>query len=166
MSTRRTLMISTAALVLGGGGLAIGTRRTRSTAGAANLPSKVLAAAPPGKLFKNPQCDCCEAYATYLRHNGLTVTVVPTNDLAEIDRKAGMSEELEGCHTMFIGDYFVSGHVVVEAVAKLLSERPNIKGITLPGMPTGSPGMSGPKESPFTIYAIASDGSSSVYMTI
>lgn len=145
MITRRILMISASGLVLG---------------------RVALAAPPPGKLFKNPQCDCCEGYAAYLRKNGFTLTVVPTNDLAEIDRNAGIPEALEGCHTMFIGDYFVSGHVPLEAVRKLLSEHPDIKGITLPGMPSGSPGMFGNKEEPFTIHAIAKDGSASVYMKI
>jgi hypothetical protein len=166
MITRRTLMIAASALVTGGAAAAISRWQLRRTAPTIVWTSKALAAAPPGQLFKNPQCSCCETYATYLRRHGLTVTVVATNDLAEIDRKAGMSEDLEGCHTMFIGDYFVSGHVVVEAIEKLLSERPNIKGITLPGMPGGSPGMSGPKEGPLTIYAIGKDGKSSVYMTV
>ena len=130
------------------------------------LARPVLAAPPSGQLFKNPQCVCCEGYAAYLRQNGFTVTVTPTNDLAEIARKAGISEELEGCHTMFIGDYFVSGHVPIEAVNKLLAEHPDIKGITLPGMPNGSPGMFGTKQEPFPIYAIAKDGKASIYMAI
>jgi hypothetical protein len=165
MISKRALIVSASAVVLGGGA-AVGRFWSGSAAGPAKLASPVLAAAPPAKLFKNPQCSCCEAYATYLRRRGLTVSVVATNDLAELDRKAGISEELEGCHTMFVGDYFVSGHVPVEAVTRLLSERPDIKGITLPGMPAGSPGMSGAKDAPFTIHAIAKDGRSSVYMTI
>lgn len=130
------------------------------------MAGPLLAAPLEGKLFKNPQCECCDHYAAYLRENGFTVTVIPTNDLAEIDRKAGIPEALEGCHTMFIGGYFVSGHVPVEAVRELLAEHPNIKGITLPGMPTGSPGMYGEKAKAFTIYAIEKDGRSSVYITI
>lgn len=166
MITRRALMISASAVVLGSGALAFERLRSKRTTAAGELRGAALTAAPPGKLFKNPQCSCCEAYASYLRHNGATLRVVATNDLAEIARNAGISEELEGCHTMFMGDYFVSGHVPVEAITKLLSERPNIKGITLPGMPSGSPGMQGPKEAPFTIVAITKDGSSSVYMTV
>ena len=125
-----------------------------------------LAAPPAGRIFKNPQCQCCEGYAAYLRQNGFAITVTPTNDLAEIDRKAGIPEALEGCHTMFIGDYFVGGHVPLEAVRKLLAEHPDIKGITLPGMPVGSPGMYGTKQGPFTVYAIAKDGTSGVYMNV
>jgi hypothetical protein len=97
-------------------------------------------------LYKNPECQCCEGYADYLRGHGFTVTVKPTNDLAQISRKAGIPLELQGCHTAFIGDYVVDGHVPFEAVQKLLADHPPIKGITLPGMPGGSPGMSGKKE--------------------
>jgi len=73
---------------------------------------------------------------------------------------------LEDCHTAFIGDYVMDGHVPVEAIKKLLAERAAIKGITLPGMPLGSPGMTGDKTEPFTIYAIGKDSTPSVYMTL
>ncbi|MGH6701843.1 MAG: DUF411 domain-containing protein [Bradyrhizobium sp.] len=109
-------------------------------------------------LYKNPQCSCCEGYAAYLRKNGFEVDVKPTNDLAEISSKAGVPEKFQGCHTMFIGEYVVDGHVPVNVVRKLLSERPAIAGITLPGMPEGSPGMTGNKHGPFTIYAVTKDG--------
>jgi len=129
--------------------------------------AKVVQAAPaPVMLYKNPECDCCEGYAAYLRKRGFTVTVKASNDLAEISRKAGIPPELEGCHTAFIGNYVVDGHVPVEVVNKLLAERPAIKGITLPGMSAGSPGMTGRKSGPFTIYAVGQDGRATVYMTI
>lgn len=105
-------------------------------------------------LYKNPQCGCCEGYATYLRDNGFTVTVKPTHELGPMSRAAGIPEEFEGCHLTFIDGYVVSGHVPVKTVNRLLSERPDIKGITLPGMPMGSPGMSGIKSEPFTIYEV------------
>jgi len=109
-------------------------------------------------LYKNPQCSCCEGYADYLRQNGFQVDVKPTNDLAEISRKAGVPEEMEGCHTMFIDGYVIDGHVPVNVVRKLLAEKPSIAGITLPGMPMGSPGMAGTKTDNFVIYAITKDG--------
>jgi hypothetical protein len=117
-------------------------------------------------LYKNPECGCCDGYADYLRHRGFAVTSTPTNDLAEISRKAGIPPDLQGCHTAFIGDYVVDGHVPVEAINKLLAEHPAIKGIALPGMPVGSPGMTGEKTEQFTIYAIGQDGKSSVFMTL
>jgi hypothetical protein len=115
-------------------------------------------------LYKNPQCSCCEGYVAYLRRNGFAIDVKPTNDLAEISRKAGVPEQMQGCHTMFVNGYVVDGHVPVATLNKLLSEKPAIAGITLPGMPLGSPGMGGEKEGPFTIYAIPKDGKApSVY---
>jgi hypothetical protein len=117
---------------------------------------------PPATLYKNPQCDCCEGYADYLRQNGYTVTVKPTHDLSLINKQHGVPENLEGCHTTLIGGYVVEGHVPAKTLSRLLTERPNIKGISLPGMPQGSPGMTGRKSEPFTIYEI-SRGTPRVY---
>jgi hypothetical protein len=109
-------------------------------------------------LYKNPQCSCCEGYGQYLEKNGFKVEVKPTNDLAEISRNAGVPEGLKGCHTMFVDGHVVDGHVPVEVIRKLLTEKPAIAGITLPGMPSGSPGMTGPKIEIWTIYAVTKDG--------
>lgn len=109
-------------------------------------------------LWKNPQCGCCEAYAEYLRENGFAVTVKPTHDLSLIKREHSVPSDFEGCHTMLIEGYVVEGHVPVNTLNKLLTERPDVKGISLPGMPMGSPGMSGTKAAPFTIYQFSDDG--------
>jgi hypothetical protein len=124
----------------------------------AALPLPALAAPIRATLYKNPQCSCCEGYAAYLRQNGFEVEVKPTNDLDQMSQKAGVPEKLQGCHTMFLKNYVVDGHVPVEVVRKMLSERSAIAGITLPGMPAGSPGMVGEKTGPFTIYAVTKDG--------
>lgn len=113
---------------------------------------------PKALLYKSPQCGCCEGYADYLRSNGFDVTVKPTHALTTLSRNAGVPEEFEGCHTMFVDGYVVDGHVPINIVRRLLKERPPIAGITLPGMPPGSPGMSGTKEAPFVIYAVTKDG--------
>jgi hypothetical protein len=112
---------------------------------------------PAATLYKNPQCGCCEAYGDYMRDNGFTVTVKPTHDLALIKRAHGVPENFEGCHTMLIDGYVVEGHVPVNTLTRLLTERPDIKGISLPGMPMGSPGMSGYKAAPFTIYELSDE---------
>ena len=127
---------------------------------AAAFAGRVPAAAAVTRatLYKNPQCTCCEGYAAYLRQNGCEVDVKATNDLTEISRNAGVPENLQGCHTMFVDGYVVDGHVPIKIVKKLLSERPSIAGITLPGMPLGSPGMNGEKTGTFTIYAVTKDG--------
>ena len=126
------------------------------------LADTSFAVAEEVTLYKNPQCGCCEAYADYLRENGFTVTVKPTHDLGSMSRETGIPDDFQGCHLAFIDDYVVSGHVPVATVNRLLSERPDIKGVTLPGMPMGSPGMSGAKTEPFTIYAVG-DGKPSLY---
>ena len=133
----------------------------------AGLPAKTFAAAIPVTLYKAPDCSCCEGYAAYLKQNGFDVTVTPTNDLAEISRKAGVPAEYQGCHTAFIEGYVVDGHVPVAAIRKLLAERPAIAGITLPGMPMGSPGMAGEKTEAFTVYAVTKNGAApAVYVTL
>lgn len=111
-------------------------------------------AAIKATLYKTPDCDCCEGYADYLRHNGFQVTVVPTPNLSLMNRERGVPEDLDGCHLTMIDGYMVEGHVPIDAVKRLLALRPAIKGISLPGMPEGSPGMFGPKRAPFTIYEI------------
>jgi hypothetical protein len=113
-------------------------------------------------MYKNPQCSCCDAYAKYLRQHGFNVTVTPTHNMSLISRQHGVPDNLAGCHTMLIGGYVVEGHVPVSAINKLLTERPPIKGISLPGMPEGSPGMTGRKTEPFTIYEI-SDGPAKIF---
>ena len=139
-------------------------RRALLLLGLAVFPMADAAAEEARKatLYKNPQCSCCEGYADYLRDNGFDMTVRPTNDLATISRDAGMPEDLQGCHTMFIDGYVVDGHVPVGVLRRMLAERPPIKGITLPGMPAGSPGMVGTKTAPFVVYALPKDGGAPV----
>jgi hypothetical protein len=114
---------------------------------------------PAGVLYKNPQCNCCEAHADYLRQHGYQVEVKPSFDLVAIKRQNGVPEALDGCHTILIAGYVVEGHVPVAALDRLLDERPAIRGISVPGMPAGSPGMLAPGESqrPLTVYEIAGD---------
>ncbi len=135
---RRAFLIGTAALLL--------------------LGSPVFAAGPfSATLYKDPSCGCCSAYADYLQAHGYVIEIVETPEFAEVGRKAGLPQAIEGCHTLVIDGYVVSGHVPVEMVGKLLSERPAIAGITLAGMPAGSPGMGGDKSEPFAIYAFTNN---------
>ena len=130
---------------------------------AMGLSAAPVAAAEAVTLYKNPQCGCCENYADYLRENGFTVEVKPTHDLAQISREAGIPDDFQGCHTAFLGDYVVSGHVPVDVVNRILEERPKIAGVTLPGMPMGSPGMGGSKQGPFKVYTIEEGVNPTVY---
>ena len=133
---------------------------------AVSAPAAVAAAESPKPLvtlFKNPQCSCCESYAKYLRNSGYEVKVVVSHDLPLIRQRQGISSQLEGCHTSLVGGYFVEGHIPVEHMNRLLAERPEVDGISIPGMPPGTPGMGGPKAGPFTIYALAPNGKASVF---
>jgi hypothetical protein len=125
------------------------------------------AAGPPKRatLYKNPFCGCCEGHARHLREHGYDVSVVPTGDLALVRRHHRVPETLAGCHTILIDGYVVEGHVPAAAIDKLLRERPPIRGISLPGMPEGSPGMTGAKTAPFMIYVI-SDGTPAIFVVV
>ena len=115
-------------------------------------------------LFKNPGCACCDKYADYLRENGFDVTVFENPNMSLIKQQHGVRNDLEGCHSTIVGGYVVEGHVPVSQIKRLLIDKPAIKGISLPGMPQGSPGMSGEKEEPFTIYSITGEnGDAPVY---
>lgn len=118
----------------------------------------------PVMLYKDPQCSCCANYADYLRKNGFAVTVVGTHDLPLMNRQLGLADTLQGCHLAKVEGYVVEGHVPVDVVKRLLAEKPAIKGITLPGMPAGAPGMYGTKTGPFQIYAFGA-GPATVYAT-
>jgi len=118
-------------------------------------------------IYKSLTCGCCSVYTSYVdgkvspRVNSFNV-----QDPTEIKNRYGIPSALESCHTTIIGDYFVEGHVPLEAVEKLLKEQPDIAGIAMPGMPEGSPGMPGSKRGDFVIYAVNNDGSYSEFMRI
>ena len=114
--------------------------------------------AEEGVLYKNPQCGCCEGYAQALKDAGYRVKVVATHDLPLIKKEHKVPMELEGCHTTLIDGYVIEGHVPIAVVDRLMSERPKISGISLPGMPMGSPGMEGPKTETFRILELAPGG--------
>ena len=114
-------------------------------------------------VYKSPECHCCGAYVGYLRRNGFDVRIEEVADMTPVKRRFGIPPDLESCHTMSVGGYVVEGHVPIEAIDRLLSEKPGIKGIALPGMPEGSPGMPGAKSRPFVIHTI-SDTKSTVFM--
>ncbi len=126
-------------------------------------PSLAAAETPrEAVLYKDPNCGCCTAYGHYLEQNGFKITVKNTPNLTAIKRQHGVPEALEGCHTLLVGGYVVEGHVPVTVVNRLLSERPAIKGVSLPGMPEGSPGTGGTKSEPFEIHEIG-EGARKIY---
>lgn len=116
-------------------------------------------------LYKSPTCGCCGQYAAYLEKNGFEVEIESIKDMGSIKEQFNIPYDVQSCHTAVIGDYFFEGHVPLEAVNKLLEEKPAIDGIALAGMPSGSPGMPGLQLSSFNIYAIK-DGNTSEFMVI
>jgi len=117
-------------------------------------------------IFKTNSCGCCAVYSQHASAQGLNVKVVPVDDIDAVKQPFGIPKSMQSCHTSTIGEYFVEGHVPVEAVEKLLNEKPDIKGIMLPGMPSGSPGMPGSKAGDLVIYALHKDGSTSEFMRL
>ncbi len=118
-------------------------------------------------IFKSMQCGCCGVYAEYMKSKvGDRLTINQVEDVNAIKDKYSIPQNMRSCHTTVIDNYVIEGHVPVEAIDKLLTEKPDIKGIAMPGMPSGSLGMPGSKTGEFVIYALNKDGSSSEFMRI
>ena len=114
-------------------------------------------AADPVKvtLYRNPNCGCCNVWADYMKGKGFEVVRVDTYDTAALKKKYGIPERLEGCHTAVVGRYVFEGLVPAEHVRRVLDEKKFMRGIALPGMPTGAPGMPGRKAGPLNVYYIS-----------
>lgn len=107
-------------------------------------------------VFKTPWCGCCQEWTDAMEKAGYTITTHDLEDLAQVKKQAGVGTDLEACHTAVIGGdkkYVLEGHVPLKAVEKLISERPDIRGIATPGMPDGSLGMGERADARYTVYA-------------
>jgi hypothetical protein len=123
------------------------------------------AAAPPAiKAFRNPGCGCCEKWAMGLQADGFIVTLTDDPDLEKRRADAGVPPQLAGCHTAFLENYVIEGHVPSEDIVRLLKERPDARGLAVAGMPLGAPGMetNGQKDS-YDVMLFTTDGKSTVY---
>ncbi len=96
---------------------------------------------PPMTVYKSASCGCCGAWVDHARANGFTVRVVNTDDPGTVKRELGVPARLASCHTVVVGQFIVEGHVPAADVKRLLAEKPAVRGIAVPGMPIGSPGM-------------------------
>ena len=117
-------------------------------------------------VSQSPSCGCCSGWVANMEENGFNVEAIKTEDMYSTKVNAGIDMSLSSCHTGFIGDYFVEGHVPHDAIEKLLNERPDIKGITVPGMPSGInvPGMEVSNErAKFDVLAVNNDGSTFIW---
>ncbi|MBI4447948.1 hypothetical protein HY643_03130 [Candidatus Woesearchaeota archaeon] len=117
-------------------------------------------------IHRSNSCGCCTVYAGYmLKQDDLGVEVMEMSEVDSVKKDYGVPSALQSCHTSILGNYFIEGHVPVEAIRKLMTEKPDIKGIALPGMPSGAPGMTGGKSGDLVVYAVKKDGSYEPYMT-
>lgn len=111
-------------------------------------------------------CGCCREWVKHLEASGIAATIsyVPAEALTKHKEEAGLSMDLTSCHTGRIGGYVIEGHVPAKEIARLLREKPDAVGLTVPGMPYGSPGM-GPAEEadPYQVLLLKKDGTTSVY---
>jgi len=116
-------------------------------------------------MHKSPNCECCSKWGAHMKDNGFTVVEKTHDNMSEIKRTLGMPEKLASCHTGVIGGYLIEGHVPAADVKRLLKERPDIIGLTAPGMPMNSPGMQKKGQEPkgYDVLALNKDGTTSVY---
>lgn len=117
-------------------------------------------------VYKSPTCGCCNGWVDHMREAGYTVETVDIPqyaDLQAVKRERGVPGDLGACHTGVVEGYTIEGHVPAESVERLLRERPDIKGLAVPGMPIGSPGMEGPNPQPYEVIAFTEDGERSVF---
>ncbi len=114
-----------------------------------------LGTAARGRMHvtKSPACGCCDAWVALAREEGYDIEVSDTSDITIAKHEAGIPDDLWSCHTAVIDGYVIEGHVPFAAVEKLLSERPDIAGLAVPGMPVGSPGMGDDPGARFEVIA-------------
>lgn len=114
-------------------------------------------------VYKSPTCGCCSKWVKHMEEAGFSVDVENRQDLTPIKREFGVPGRMQSCHTARVGDYIVEGHVPADLVERMLRENPDIKGLAVPGMPMGSPGMEGPRKDAYDVLAIGNDGRVRVY---
>jgi hypothetical protein len=116
-------------------------------------------------VHKNPSCGCCVAWVEHMQRSGFVVEVRNVDNLDPVKTRVGVPAGKGSCHTAEVGGYFVEGHVPADDVKRLLTERPDAKGLTVPGMPMGSPGMEVPdgRVQAYTVDLVGRDGATSTY---
>lgn len=118
------------------------------------------------EMWRTTGCSCCAKWAGHLERQGYQVAIndAAAGVMARIKRQAGIPEAIASCHTAKIEGYAIEGHVPVEDVERLLTERPDAIGLAVPGMPLGSPGMEADGESePYEVLLVKKDGSTEVW---
>ncbi len=114
-------------------------------------------------VYKSPTCKCCDKWVDHLRDAGFTVTAQNTSNMSSIKLSSGVKPKLQSCHTALVEDYVIEGHVPASDIKRLLLEQPAVSGLTVPGMPIGSPGMEGPYKEPYEVLTFDQKGQTKVY---
>ena len=114
-------------------------------------------------VYKSPTCGCCGKWVAHLQDAGLKVRVKDQTKMASIKRKFGINPKYQSCHTASVLGYFVEGHVPAKEIKRLVEERPDIKGLSVPGMPMGSPGMEGGRVDSYSVLAVEHDSSINIF---
>ena len=128
-------------------------------------PTTAEPSLPGVTVHKSATCGCCKIWVDRLRDAGFTVDVRDVENLNSVKQRVGIPYGMGSCHTAEVDGYFVEGHVPIDDITRLLRERPDAKGLTVPGMPAGSPGMEVPsgRVQPYEVVLVGRDGSTSVY---
>lgn len=124
------------------------------------------AAQTAGVVYKSPTCGCCEKWVEHMEKAGISLAPkdMSSGELMRHKLKVGLSAQQASCHTAEIGGYVVEGHVPAEDVKRLLAEKPDAIGLTVPDMPIGSPGMeAGDTKEPYDVLLVKKDGSTEVF---
>ena len=124
---------------------------------------QLQAAGPQVHVFKTKTCGCCGKWVEHMKANGFTPIVQDVPSTAEYRIKYGVPDKLMSCHTATVGGYTVEGHVPAADIHSLLKKRPKAKGLAVPGMPMGSPGMEGPRREAYSVLLFQEDGRISVF---
>lgn len=129
------------------------------------MPDTTLSPGPAITIHRSANCGCCEQWSAHLADAGFRIEDHVTEAIHEVKQEQGITAEQASCHTAVVEGYVIEGHVPASSVQKLLTERPSIRGLAVPGMPMGSPGMEieGGKADHYNVIAIAHDGTTSVF---
>lgn len=121
------------------------------------------AAAGTVTVWKSPTCGCCTDWVAHMRGAGFTVVVHDVDDMQTVKQTHGVPPPMQSCHTAEVGGYVLEGHVPAEAVNRMLAERPRAKGLAVPGMPQGSPGMETGRKDPYDVVLFGNPTGNTVY---
>lgn len=123
-----------------------------------------VAETPTIKVYKSPTCGCCALWVDHMRAAGFELEVEDTDDMVGVKIEAGLPLQLQSCHTALVGDYVFEGHIPADVIARFLAEAPSTRGLAVPGMPIGSPGMEfGDRVDPYDVIRFDAAGNTSVY---